>query len=238
MKHYCIAGLRVAMDSFGRAVTQAQPYEVAVDGEPDVVIRTKPEQLQARQPHLSLEDCEYLDTGTSFYTQLLNFDGMMLHSSCVVVDNRAYLFTAPCGTGKSTHTQLWLKQFGDRAYILNDDKPALRFEDGIWYAYGTPWSGKHNINRNERVPVGGIALLEQCEDNSIVRASNRDAIQFIMEQVARPKVPTYRVLVLETLDKLISQVPVWKLKCNMDSDAALVSYRAMSKNVRENNYEA
>lgn len=238
MKHYHIAGLRIAMDSFGRTVTQSTPYEVPVAGQPDIVIHTKPELLQARQPHLSLEDCEYLDSGSSFYTQLLNFDGMMLHSSCVVVDNKAYLFTAPCGTGKSTHTKLWIKQFGESAYILNDDKPALRLEDGVWYAYGTPWSGKHDINRNERVPVGGIALVERGEENSIVPANSRDAIQFIMEQVVRPKNPAYRILVLEALDKLITKIPVWKLKCNMNSDAALVSYHAMSGNIKENNNEA
>ncbi len=238
MKHYRIAGLRVAMDSFGRTVEQSQPYEVPAEGEPDIQIQTNPEQLRIRQPHLSLEDCEYLDSGGSFYRQLLKFDGMMLHSSCVVVDNKAYLFTAACGTGKSTHTKLWLKQFGDRAYILNDDKPALRLEDGIWYAYGTPWSGKHDINRNERVPVGGIALVERGIENNIVPANSKDAIPFIMEQVVRPAIPSYRILVLEMLDKLISKVPVWKLKCNMNPDAALVSYCAMSGNTKENDNEA
>lgn len=228
MKHYNIAGLRVAMDSFGRTAAQATPYEVPVEGEPDLTIRSAPEMLQQKGPHLSLEDCEYLSTGSSFYTQLLTHNGMMLHSSCVVVDNRAYLFTAPCGTGKSTHTRLWLKQFGDRAYILNDDKPALRLENGVWYAYGTPWSGKHDISRNSRVPVGGIAVVERGEENQIIRLSGSDAIFPLLEQVVRPNNPMLRTLVLEILDKLIAQVSVWRLKCNMNPDAARVSYRAMS----------
>ena len=228
MKHYLIAGLRVAMESSGRTLDQAQAYEVPVAGEPDIVIRSSPEILRESCPYLSLDDCEYICTGASFYTQLLLHNGIMLHSSCVVVDNKAYLFTARSGTGKSTHTNLWLKKFGDRAYILNDDKPALRLEDGIWYAYGTPWSGKYDISRNERVPVAGIAVLNRGADNEIVPYAGFKAITAILDQMLRPAGEKYRVRILETLDKVLSQVPVWKLTCNMDPAAATVAYRAMS----------
>jgi hypothetical protein len=152
----------------------------------------------------------------------------MLHSSCVVVDGKAYLFTAPSGTGKSTHTELWLKQFGERAYILNDDKPALRMENGIWYAFGTPWSGKYDISRNERVPVAGIAVLSRSVENSIVRYSGFPAITAILDQMIRPAGEEYRTKILEILDGLMTDIPVWKLNCNMNPDAALVAYRAMS----------
>ena len=233
MKHYSIAGLRVAMDSYGRTVEQAIPYEIEAAGEPDIVIHSYAESLQQQFPKLSMSDCEYLATGGSFYVQLMKHGGMMLHSSCVVLDGKAYLFTAPCGTGKSTHTGLWVKQFGDRAFILNDDKPALRLEDGVWYAYGTPWSGKHDISRNVRVPVGGIAVVERSETNEIEPYNGRDAIHFLLTQVVRPKAAGYRVLLLEMLDKLLTTVPVWKLKCNMDPEAALVSYQAMSGCAKE-----
>ena len=228
MKHYLIADLRVAMDSFGRTDLQASPYEIPVAGDPDIVVHASSEILHQKYPDVSLDICEYLCTGSSFYRQLLQYDGMMLHSSCVVMDEKAYLFTAPCGTGKSTHTKLWLEQFGDRAYILNDDKPALRFVDGVWYAYGTPWSGKHDINRNTHAPVAGIAVLKQHENNMIQPFSGADAIEAILMQVIRPKTAEYRILVLETLDKLLSHIPVWELKCNMEPEAALLSYETMS----------
>ena len=228
MNHYRIADLRVAMNSFGRTESQAKPYEIPVDGEPDIVIHAATELFHKRHPDTSLDICEYLSTGSSFYTQLLHFSGMMLHSSCVVMDNKAYLFTAPCGTGKSTHTKLWLEQFGDRAYILNDDKPALRFVDGKWYAYGTPWSGKHDLNRNTYAPIAGIAVLRQDKTNSIHPYFGTDAIEAILRPVVRPQSAAYRILVLETLDKLLSNVPVWELKCNMKPDAALLSYKTMS----------
>ena len=229
MKHYCIAGLRVGMKSFGRTVTQAAAYEVPISGDPDIVIRTDPEMMQQTYPYLSVDDCEYMCSGASFYTHLLEFSGIMLHSSCVVVDGKAYLFTAPSGTGKSTHTGLWLKQFGDRAYILNDDKPAMRLENGVWYAYGTPWSGKYDINRNARVPIAGIAVLARGAENKIVPYTGFPAITAIMDQMMRPTGEEYRVMILEIMDKLMTMVPIWKLTCNMNPDAAMVAYRAMSK---------
>lgn len=225
--HYKIANLIIQMSTFGRTLTQAEPYRCE-PAEPDIVITSNWQTLQAKQPHLSDEDCEYLCTGGSFYRQLLNFDGMLLHASAVVVDGYAYLFSAPCGTGKSTHTRLWLQAFGDRAFILNDDKPALRFEDGAWYAYGTPWSGKHDISANVRVPVAGICFLHQAKENTIRPFSGPKAIFSLLEQTARPAGAALRGQLMMLLDKLLTNLPVWEMGCNMDPQAAMVSYGAMS----------
>lgn len=235
-QYYKIAGLTVKMDSFGRTLTQAEPY-LCDPCEPDMVIRSDWQALQQRQPHLSDEDCEYLSTGGSFYRQLLNFDGMLLHASAVVVDGRAYLFSAPCGTGKSTHTKLWLQVFGDRATILNDDKPALRLENGVWYAYGTPWSGKHDISANIRVPVAGICFLRQAEENTVEPFSGVKVIFSLLEQTARPAGPDLRQKLMALLDRLLTQVPVWQMGCNMDPQAAQVSYEAMSAERKDEKHE-
>lgn len=226
-KYYKIAGLTVKMDSFGRTVEQAKPYECEPCEAPDITIQTDWKPLKARQPHLSDEDCEYLETGGCFYRNLLKFDGLLIHASAVVVDGKAYLFSAPCGTGKSTHTKLWLKVFGDRAQILNDDKPALRLENGEWYAYGTPWSGKHDININMRVPLAGIAMIERADTNSIEPFTGAKAVFALLEQTARPNSAGARQMLLEILDRLMKQVPVWKLRCNMEESAVQVSYEAM-----------
>ena len=227
--HYKIANLTVAMDSFGRTVEQAEPYRCDGDGAPDMVIRSDWAALKAAQPHLSEEDCEYLSTGGSFYRQLLKFDGLLLHASAAVVDGRAYLFSAPCGTGKSTHTALWRSTFGaDRVQILNDDKPALRLEEGVWYAYGTPWSGKTDQNVNLRVPLAGIAVLRRGEENSIVPFGGSKAVFALLEQTARPRDGRSRAKLLELLDALLKGVPVWQLTCNMKPEAAELAYAVMS----------
>lgn len=227
-KYYKIAGLTVEMESFGRTVTQAEPYAIDIVTQSDVEIENATAEFCDKHSFASREDCEYIYTGMSFYKQLINFEGIMLHSSAVVVDGRAYLFTAPCGTGKSTHTALYLREFGDRAYILNDDKPAVRFEDGAFYAYGTPWSGKTDKNANERVPIAGICVLNRAENNEIERIYGKSAILGIYSQTMRPKSKKYMDKVISIIEKMIELIPVWNLKCNMDLDAARLSYGAMS----------
>lgn len=227
--YYKIAGLTVKMESFGRTVAQAIPYQIPPVEKPDIILQPDFLDLQPRFPRLSEADCEYLSSGRYFYYQLLHFDGMMLHSSAIAMDGRAYLFTADPGMGKSTHTSLWRCVFGDeRVHILNDDKPALRFEDGAWYTYGTPWCGKTAQNLNLRVPLGGIAILGRGEENEIQRCAGREAISALFRQTSNPKDPMLRTRILELLDKLISNVPVWKLCCNMEPEAAIVAYEAMS----------
>ena len=229
---YLIAGLRVRMDSFGRTVTQAEPYLTQFGGEPDIVITSLAEEFHAKHPHLSLEDSEYLCTGGSFYRQLLPFNGMMIHASAVVKDGYAYLFTAPCGTGKSTHTSMWFKAFGDSVIMLNDDKPAIRKIDDRWYAYGTPWSGKTAQNTNIRVPLGGICILTRGGTNEIEPFTGVKAAFALMEQTARPATTDGRGLLMELLNDLLEAVPVWKLRCTPTEDAALVSHKAMSEEAK------
>lgn len=227
-QHYQIAGLRVSMDSFGRTVDQARPYMVDAFEQVDIELESDFSDVKARNPELSDEGCEYLSSGKNFYTQLLKHDGMMVHSSALILDGYAYLFTADCGTGKSTHVCLWRRVFGDeRVRVLNDDKPALRLEDGMWYAYGTPWSGKTGQNLNLRAPLAGIAVVHRGEENSIEPYSGKEAVKAVVSQTTRVKDIALQLKQLELVDRLFKDVPIWKLKCNMDPEAAMVSYEAM-----------
>ena len=225
-KYYNITGLTVKMDSFGKTAAQAAPYLTEPVSDADIIISGNWRQLQEQRPHLSDEDCEYLGTGSSFYRQLLNYDGMLLHASAVVRNGKAYLFSAPCGTGKSTHTAFWQRLFPD-AVILNDDKPALRREDGYWYAYGTPWSGKTVQNLNMKAELAGICLLRRGEENVIRPFGGAKAVHDLLEQTVRPRDPRLMGNLLELLDRLLSEVPVWEMECNMAPEAAQVSYEAM-----------
>ena len=230
-KLYSICGLRVCADfRFDTMITRSEKY-ICDTGTVDFTMPSVPEYELERlmqTPGINAASAENIYTADYFYTALLNFNGFMLHSSAVEIDGKAYLFSAPSGTGKSTHTSQWLKLFGDKACIINDDKPAIRFVDGVPYAYGTPWSGKHDISVNTRVPVGGIACLERGEVNEIETFGGYDAVLAILRQSNKPKDAQCRMQLLELLDKLISQVPVWKLRCNMEPEAAIVSYEAMS----------
>ena len=234
MNTYKIAGLLVHMQTFGQTAAYAAAYQATHSSHADIVIRRDCHYVRAKQPQIPEGEAEYLATGSDLYRQLINFDGMMIHASAVVKDGKAYLFSADCGTGKSTHTSLWRRVYGDEAVrILNDDKPALRLEDGRWYAYGTPWCGKTGQNANLRVPVAGIAFLEQALENAITPLVGVAAIAALLQQTSKPNDLQLRGRMLELTDKLIAQVPIWKLKCNMEPEAALLSYRVMSGADRE-----
>ncbi len=231
-RDYRIADLHVRMDTFGRTLTQATPYllvNTPPDTEPDVCIRSNPHRLLEQQPHLTLDTCEYLSTGGSFYGQLLLHDGLLIHSSAVVVDGFAYIFSAPCGTGKSTHTALWQTTLGaDRAVILNDDKPALRRIDDTWYAYGTPWSGKTDQNRNLRARLGGVCILARGDVNTIEPLGGSAALFALLEQTVRPSDSIRRTRLLDLLGALLEDVPLWHMHCTPTPEAAVMAYRTMS----------
>ncbi len=160
---------------------------------------------------------------------LTNADGIIFHSSAIMTDGKAYLFTAPSGTGKSTHTRLWREMLGDKAVMINDDKPIVRYIDGKFYVYGTPWNGKHRIDTNTRAEIGGICAIRQAKENVIEKASTQEMLITIFNQTIRPTDLTQMDKLLTLLDKMLRTVGIYKLGCNISKEAAETSYNAMVK---------
>ena len=158
---------------------------------------------------------------------LLGKDTLMLHGSTVAVDGQAYLFTAPCGTGKSTHTRLWREVFGDRAVMVNDDKPFLRItSDGV-LACGSPWTGKHGLGSNVSFPMKGICILSRGSENRIRLLAPEDAADFLRSQCFVPEDSEQAGRALELLDRLIRMVSLWQMECTKQPEAAITAYQAM-----------
>ena len=154
--------------------------------------------------------------------KLLERDTLLLHGSTVAVDGQAYLFTAPCGTGKSTHTRLWRELLGDRAVMVNDDKVFLELRrDGVW-AYGSPWMGKHGIGANISVPLKGICFLQRGTENMIQKA---DPQKWLPELIHQCFLPEERYLPL--VSQLAQITPLWEMSCTKDPQAASIAYEAM-----------
>lgn len=229
-----IAGLRVDIKNMtGRTGKQAKPYISDNQDETDIDIKiditpARVEAMIREHPELNSDDWEYMLTGQDFYTGLIDFDGIMLHSSCVAVDGVAYAFSADSGTGKSTHTQLWLKYFGDRAHMVNDDKPAIRLINGKVYACGTPWSGKFDYSTPELVPLAGICFLERSKENHIKKADTQKAIYNIFSQTVRKLGAQKMEKLFGVLDNIFKLVPIYELGCNISEEAVLTSYNAMN----------
>lgn len=160
--------------------------------------------------------------------QLIDYDVLLFHGSAVAVDGAAYLFTAKSGTGKSTHARLWREYFGKRAVMVNDDKPLLKITDDGVTAYGTPWNGKHRQGSNISVPLKAIAILERDVTNSILRIDQHTAFPILLQQSFSPEDPRTLLKALELVDRLGNQVELFRLKCNMQSEAAEISYYGMN----------
>ena len=160
-----------------------------------------------------------------FANRLFEKDILLLHGSTISVDGQAYLFTAKSGTGKSTHTRLWRQLFGDRAVMVNDDKPFLKFTaDGV-LAYGSPWSGKHGLDSNICAPLKGICILVRGAQNRIRKITAQEAMPMLLHQSHCPEGKSLDRL----LDMLTRQVPLWYMECNKDLQAAQVAFDAMHK---------
>lgn len=199
----------------------------------DITIRTDLFHMDAYRS-LSEPDIIYLESGFQFYGGLLKFDGLMLHASAVVLDGKAYLFSGPCGMGKSTHTRLWQQTFGDAVFVINDDKPALRRIDGTWYAHGTPWCGKDGINRNEKAKLAGICFLRQAPENRIRQMDAFEAMRNIMGQtIHRFRRAETLDLLLENAGKLVKEIPVFELEIRPEPEAARLSYETMCRKAEE-----
>lgn len=236
---FTIAGLSVAMTTdYDRTLRQAELYKAENASweyeDADVVIELQNDMLEEKKKNeftsLSLDDIEYIYTGSLFYRYLLKHNGMMIHSSAVVVDGYAYLFSANSGTGKSTHTGLWVKHFEDKAFIINDDKPAVRKVDGEWYVYGTPWSGKTDMNVNTRVKLGAIVFLERSADNWIEEMAPAEALPKIMAQTTRKLYKEVNMdLLLTTLDELLREAPLYRMGCNISDDAVVTAYEKIRR---------
>ena len=235
-----IAGLVVRVQPlFGSTREYCKAY--LTNHEPELFVRVTPDDLVLQQRLLALEAVEeglkirkfqepFLERATiqrRVADALLNRNTLLLHGSAVAVDGRAYFFTAPCGTGKSTHTRLWREVFGDRAVMINDDKPFLQITSSGVLAYGSPWSGKHGLDTNICVPLKGICLLHRGKENTIHRIDSDRAMATLRHQAHTPTDAFLLKKSLALVETVSKMVPLWELHCNKEPDAAMVAYQAM-----------
>ena len=144
-----------------------------------------------------------------------------MHSSVTVNDGRAYLFLGKSGTGKSTHSSLWLKYI-EGSRLLNDDNPVVRiWPDGRVICYGSPWSGKTPCYINEEAPVGAVVRIRQCPENKIARLSIVDAYATLFSSSSGFKTDRKMADALHaTMEKFVTTIPFYLLDCRPDEEAA------------------
>lgn len=149
----------------------------------------------------------------------------LFHSSVVEHQGRAYMFLGKSGTGKSTHSQLWIKYIPE-TQLVNDDNPVVRVnDDGTATVYGSPWSGKTPCYRNVSYPIGGIVKLAQAPENRIRRLKGVEAYAEVVPSISGKRWDKALADGLyETENALIMNVPMWHLDCLPDEEAARLCF--------------
>ena len=237
-----LAENRILVDALFDSTKEFCRAYLCGDNETDIMVSITPEDIEYEKRKSAEEDAamgiptrsfkdEYLET-LAVYRKICDRmperDTFLFHCSAVAVDGKAYLFTAPSGTGKSTHTRLWREVLGDRAVMINDDKPLLRVTSDSVLVYGTPWDGKHRLSTNTVAPVAGICMLERGEKNHVERIAKEEAFPRLLQQTYRPQSPVELMKTMELLDAVASNVPLCRLRCNMEPEAARVAYEGMN----------
>lgn len=168
------------------------------------------------------------------YSQaVLRHGGVAIHASAVAADGRAYLFLGRSGTGKSTHSQQWLKAF-EGVELVNDDNPTLRLTANCVTAYGTPWSGKTPCYRDVAYPVGGIVRLRQACANRFSPCAEADAFMALVPSCSAIRVDDGLCEVLyDTLEQTVSRVPVGLLDCLPNEEAAIACRKGIEASANQ-----
>ena len=237
-----IAGVTARVTSvFDSTPHYFRPY--LTENAPDFFIRVAEDDLRFEQAELDREALEegfrlrvftdpFLERAAiqrAFAEFLFDRNTLLLHGSTIAVDGKAYLFTARSGTGKSTHTRLWREVFGNRAVMINDDKPFLQLTDAGVIAFGSPWSGKHGLYTNISAPLAGICILERGSENLIRPIPAEEALPILQKQTYFPLDTAKHAITLEKIRMLADRVPLWHMACTKDPRAAIIAHDAMGK---------
>ena len=154
---------------------------------------------------------------------------LLFHASAVEYKGSAYLFLGRSGTGKSTHSQMWIKAI-DGVTLVNDDHPIVRVDNGNITVYGSPWSGKTHCYKNVHYPLGAIVRIVRAPHNRAIKLSPIESYASIMTScggmVWERKLADGRDLAIQAV---ISQTPCWKMECLPNEDAAVVASAAVTK---------
>ncbi len=213
--------IRALCDEF--TVSNALQADICVSVSEDAIAAEK------RQGGEAYSDaaCEATCIHRELTCRLVKYGIILMHSVAVAVDGVAYIFMAKSGVGKSTHAKLWLDSFGDRAKIINGDKPYFSFVGDTFTVHGSPFKGKEGWGENISMPVGAICFLERSDNNYIEPIESGELVSKLFHQVLIPKDAADVAAFMAIVNRITRSVPFYRLRCNMDKNAALVAYGGM-----------
>lgn len=187
------------------------------------------ENYHKKYPNVPVDEAEHIYLADELFKKILPYKSIMLHSSAVKYKGKCYLFSAPSGTGKSTHTRIWEKLYGDDVKIINDDKPIIRLMGEELIAYGSPFAGGTHKFCDDNAPLTAIVFITRAEKNSIRKLTNKEALPLIFQETIRKVSKEKMHLVLDMLDVILKNVDLYELCCNMEDDSARIAHDTIVK---------
>lgn len=226
-----LAGLNIGITSrYPYTYSFCKDY-LCADGNVDFTVSVTQEDIareqEAGERPYPEDYCESICLYRAINHNLTRYDAFVFHASTVAVDGLAYAFAARSGTGKSTHTALWCRHFGERAVVINGDKPILRYENGRFQVYGTPWCGKENLQTNTSAPLHALCFLEQSPTNTIRTLTEPEILDRLFHQALIPANAADADRFLGLMERLMKEVPCSLLGCNISDEAVRVAYAHM-----------
>lgn len=197
---------------------------------PDMTVSVSDAQIKAEMkasPNCAEWYCETLCIYRNIAEQLPLIDRAVFHGACISYQGSAYLFTAPSGTGKSTHIALWRKYIGNAVGIVNGDKPILKIDDTVT-VYGTPWAGKEAWQKNTSAPLSAICVISRGTSNTVRRLTVDECINALMCQIYLPKDAQALSSTIGLLGRLIENIPVYTIECDISEQAVKSSFDALT----------
>lgn len=229
---YDIAGFRVQLNNkYPFTEKFCQKYLAEDQITPPDISATVTEEEFAREkelsPNFSDGYIENICLYRSLCLQIPKYSRMLLHASVLEYDGTGYAFLGRSGTGKSTHTRLWLKYI-QNTRVLNGDKPILQEQEDHFIAYGTPWQGKEGWGCKGQAPLKGLCFLEQAKENTIRKLSPAETASRLFLQILMPQEEETTVATLDLADHLIQKTPAYLLKCDISETAVKTSFEYMT----------
>ena len=202
---------------------------------PEYTVTVTNQDIEYEKAHLQLPHSDAYYETLALYRLicecLCERDIFLLHGSAIAVDGEVYIFIAPSGTGKSTHTALWRKALSSEhdVMMVNDDKPLLKVTEERVSACGTPWSGVYRLETNCQMPVKAICMLYRDSSNHIEPLPSDKGFSCLYRHSYLPRNPGRAKEALDLLIKTAERVSFYSLGCKPDEDAALTAFQVMKK---------
>lgn len=218
-------------------VTHGEPQIRIFISQQDIALE---KEQAAQETRFSNWEFETIAVLRKIAAKLPQQERFLCHGAAITWKNKGFLFTAPSGTGKSTHISLWRKYLGSDVEIVNGDKPVLAVEkdeqgQSAVRVYGTPWAGKEQWQKNRSARLDGICILKQAKENRIYPLQIGEALPLLIRQIYFTSDEETAGRIMELMNQMLLCVPIYLLLCDMSKEAVQCSFEYLTKEQFEEN---